>query len=287
MDTPRPASTVTQFNLRAALHAKQTALPAEHGAWVFLLSPLAVGLATGGWKPASAVLIAGLLAAFLIRQPVTMVVKVISKRRPQSELPAALFWLAVYGLVGAAAAVGLALRGFGWLFWLALPALPIFAWHLALVSKRAERRQMAVEILGGGVLGLAAPAAYWLGQGDPAPAGWLLWGLCWLQTGGSIVYAYLRLAQRVLPEMPGRRKALRMAAPALWANWGGLLMVAALALARLVPGGLPLAFAIQPLEAVWGALHPAVGVRPKAIGFRQLAVSVAFTLAFIAAWGRI
>jgi len=96
----------TPFNLRAPLRAKLTALPAEHGAWVFLLSPLAVGLAAGGWKPASTVLIAGLLAAF----------------------------------------------------------------------------------------------------------------------------------------------------------------------------------AVQPLKALWGALHPAVGVRPKAIGFRQLAVSVLFTLAFIAAW---
>lgn len=277
----------TPFNLRAALRSKQTALPAEHGAWVFLLSPLAVGLAIGGWRPASAVLIAGLLAAFLIRQPVTMLVKVMSGRRPKSELPAALFWLAVYGLLGAAAAAGLALLDYAWLFWLALPVLPIFAWHLALVSQRAERRQMWVEILGGGVLALAAPAAFWLGQGRLDPAGWLLWGLCWLQTGGSIVYAYLRLAQRVLPEMPARREALRMAAPALWANWGGLLMVAALALARLVPAWLLVAFAIQPLEAVWGALHPAVGVRPKAIGFRQLAVSALFTLAFIAAWGRI
>lgn len=273
------------FSLRAALRAKQAALPAEHGAWVFLLSPLAAGLAIGGWRPASAVLIAGLLAAFLIRQPVTMLVKVVSGRRPRSELPAALFWLAVYGLLGAAAAAGLALLGYAWLFWLALPALPIFAWHLALVSQRAERRQMAVEILGGGVLAVAAPAAYWLGQGRLDPAGWLLWGLCWLQTGGSIVYAYLRLAQRVLPTVPTRREALRMAVPALAANWGGLLVVVVLALARVVPAWLPLAFAIQPFEALWGALHPAVGVKPKAIGFRQLAVSVLFTLAFIAARG--
>lgn len=286
MDTLRTAS-LTQFNLRTALRARHVALPAEHGAWVFLFSPLAAGLAIGGWRPASALLIAGLLAAFLIRQPVTMVVKVISKRRPKSELPSAAFWLAVYGLLGVASAVGLALLGYAWLFWLALPALPIFLWHLALVSKRAERRQMAVEVLGGGVLALAAPAAYWLGQGGPALTGWLLWGLCWLQTAASIVYAYLRLAQRVLPAVLPRHEALRMTTPALAANWGALLAVAALALARVVPGWLPAAFAIQALEVVWGTLHPAVGVRPKVIGFRQLAVSVLFTLAFIAAWGRI
>lgn len=283
METTR-ASTSNRFSLHAALRAKHAALPNEHGAWVFLLSPLAVGLAVGGWRPASALLIAGLLAAFLARQPVILTVKALSGRRPKSDLANAAFWLAAYGLVGLGAAAGLARLGYAWLFWLALAALPVFAWHLALVSKRAERRQMAVEILGGGVLALAAPAAFWLGRGAPDPTGWLLWGLCWLQTAASIVYAYLRLAQRVLPKVPSRREGLRMAAPALWANWGALLVVGGLALARIVPGWLPAAFAVQAFEALWGALHPAVGVRPKVIGFRQLAVSALFTLVFIAAW---
>jgi hypothetical protein len=67
---------------------------------------------------------------------------------------------------------------------------------LWLVSRREERRQVNVEIIATGVLSLAAPAAYWVGIGRYDTTGWWLWILVWLQTAASIVYAYLRLAQR-------------------------------------------------------------------------------------------
>ena len=51
---------------------RQIALPQDHGSWVFLLSPLLIGLFTGGqFSAASAALIVAALAAFLIRQPLT------------------------------------------------------------------------------------------------------------------------------------------------------------------------------------------------------------------------
>ena len=278
LPTPKP------FNWRAALQARHIALPAEHGAWVFLFSPLIIGLATGGVRPASLLLFAALMAAFLIRQPVTIATKVFSGRRPKSELAPAGVWLALYGLLGSAAAVGLALLGYGYLFWLVLPGLPIFAWHLWLVRRRAERRQMLVEIVAGGVLALSAPAAYWLGRAQVLPAGWLLWGLTWLQGAGTILYAYLRLEQRALKQPPTQAQARAMARPAFWYNLAALVLVVGLAAARVVPVLLPLAYLIQPLEVLWGARHPALGVRPKAIGFRQLAVSALFTLVFILCW---
>ncbi|HEX7976819.1 MAG TPA: YwiC-like family protein, partial [Anaerolineales bacterium] len=113
---------------------KVIALPQDHGSWVFLLSPLLIGLFAGGrWTPATAPLIVAAFAAFLIRQPVTMAVKALSGRRPRQDLAPALFWAAVYGLVGAAAFAALVLQGFGYLLVLALPGLPVFAWHLLLV----------------------------------------------------------------------------------------------------------------------------------------------------------
>ena len=45
-----------------------------------------------------------------------------------------------------------------------------------------------------------------------------------------------------------------------------------------------LAFSIQLLETIWGTFRPAVGLRPTAIGFRQLAVSTLFTITFIWLW---
>lgn len=272
------------FHLSEALRARHIALPAEHGAWVFLLSPLVIGLATGGIRPASLLLVAALLSAFLIRQPVTMAVKVFSGRRPKSELTNIGFWLVLYGLIAAASGAGLVGIGYGYIFWLALPAVPVFAWHLWLVGRRAERRQMLVEIAGSGVLALAAPAAYWLGQGQVDVRGWLLWGLAWLQVSGTILYAYLRLEQRQLKQAPSQSESLRMARPAFVYNIAALLLVAGLAAGQFVSALLPLAYLIQPLEVVWGTIHPAVGVKPKAIGIRQLVISVLFTLVFILFW---
>jgi len=272
------------FSWRTTLRARQAALPNEHGAWVFLLSPLAIGLAAGGLRPASLLLIVAVLAGFLVRQPVTIAVKVLSGRRPKHELSSAGLWLVIYGLVGLAAVIGLLGLRYGFLVWLALPALPVFAWHLWLVRRRAERRQMLVEIVASGVLALAAPAAVWVGQGQASPTGWLLWGLTWLQVAGTILYAYLRLEQRALKQRPTPRETAGMALPVFGYNLAALVIVTGLALAQIVPALLPLAYLIQPLEVVWGTLHPAVGVKPKIIGIRQLIVSIVFTVVFILVW---
>ena len=69
--------------------------------------------------------------------------------------------MALYGLVGLLSLVELFYLGFGFILYLALPGIAVFACHLYLVRKRAERGQAGVEILATGVLALAAPAAYW------------------------------------------------------------------------------------------------------------------------------
>ncbi|NLG98769.1 MAG: YwiC-like family protein [Chloroflexi bacterium] len=284
MTTTIRSQSPKSFSWRSAVRAKHIALPSEHGAWVFLLSPLAIGLAAGGVRPASLLLFVAAMAAFLIRQPVTMAVKVISGRRSKGELANIVFWLGLYGLIGLAATGALVGLGFGYLFWLAVPAAPVFVWHLWLVSRRAERRQMLVEIVAAGVLALAAPAAFWVGRGQVDPTGWLLWALSWLQIAGTILYAYLRLEQRQLKQQPDRSTALRMARPALLYNTLAFVLVAGLAIGRIVPALLPLAYLIQPVETAWGALKPAVGVKPTIIGIRQLVISVLFTVVFILCW---
>jgi hypothetical protein len=162
--------------------------------------------------------------------------------------------------------------------------MPVFAWHLYLVSKRQERRQMLIEMIGSGVLALASPAAYWVGVGEPAPFGWWLFALTWTQSAASILYAYLRLGQRTLPALPPLSARLRMGAPALLFTAANLLAVAGLAAAGFVPAALPLPFALQFAETIWGSLvKPAVGYKPTAIGIRQLVVSSLFTALFILA----
>lgn len=268
---------------------KQIALPQDHGSWVFIFSPLLIGIFAGKTFTITTIyLIIGTMSAFMLRQPVTVMVKAISGRRAKTDLPAALFWVMVYGAIATAALIGLITAGFAYLLYLAIPGVPVFAWHLWLVSKRAERRQAGIEVIATGVLSLSAPAAYWIGIGQYNPLGWWLWLLTWLQSAASIVYAYLRLSQRELTTeqtaimhqrdwwQMGRRAFLYT-----FANFASSLL---LGIFGFIPQWIFLAFLLQWGETIWGITHPAIGWKPVKIGIRQLIVSLLWTILFIAFW---
>lgn len=264
---------------------RHIALPADHGSWVFILSPLLIGLFAGKqFNLSSIFLIIAAMAAFLMRQPVTVAIKAYSGRRSRRDLPAARFWMLVYAAVALGATVGLVLNGFAYVLILALPGIPVFAWHLFLVSRRAERRQMGIELVGSGVLALAAPAGYWVGVGAPDQLGWWLLVLTWLQSAASIVYAYLRLEQRELKAQPATTQKLNMSWRALLYTGFNFLLTLGLGLSGVLPRFIFAPYALQFAETVWGTLKPAVGAKPTAIGFRQLAVSTLFTVIFILVW---
>jgi YwiC-like protein len=264
---------------------RQIAIPQDHGSWVFIISPLLVGIFAGGsFRLATAVLVVGAFAAFLLRQPVSMLVKVYSGRRPRSDLLPALLWSAFYSFTGLVALATLILLGDGYVAYLAVPGLPVFAWHLWLVSRRAERRQTVVELVATAVLALAAPGAYWVGVRHYDPSGWWLWLLTWLQSAASIVYAYLRLEQRVLPAVPPRSAQWSMAREAISFTSFNFLFSVALGLAGLLPSLLFVPYLLQWLESLWGTTHPAVKVKPVLIGLRQLIVSSLWTVLFILVW---
>jgi len=268
---------------------RQIALPQDHGSWVFILSPLLVGIFAGGnFNYASFNLFIAAMSAFLIRQPLTVAVKAWSGRRSAADLPAARFWVLVYGVISALALIGLILEGFGYILYLAVPGIPVFAWHLWLVSKRAERKQEGIEVIATGVLALAAPAAYWVGNGEYHPAGWWLWLFCWLQSAASIVYAYLRLSQRdISPEQAqGRARSdwLRLGRRALLYTSFNLGLSVMLGWAAIIPTFTFIPFLTQWLEALWGIFNPAVGWKPTRIGVRQLIVSIIWTILFMISW---
>ncbi|NWF65233.1 MAG: YwiC-like family protein [Chloroflexi bacterium] len=268
---------------------KQIALPQDHGAWVFIISPLLVGIMAGGtFRTASLFLIAAAMSAFLMRQPITVIVKAMSGRRSTADLRPAQVWALVYGFLAAAALTGLILSGYSDIVYLATPGAPVFAWHLWLVSKRQERKQVNVEVIATGALALAAPAAYWVGIGDYNPNGWWLWLFCWLQSAASIVYAYLRLSQREAPqeqaEVKSRGDWRRLGSRAMAYTSINLILSAGLGMFSLVPEFIFIPFLAQWLETVWGITHPAVGWKPTRIGVRQLLVSSVWTILFIVFW---
>jgi len=264
---------------------RHIALPQDHGSWVFILSPLIIGLFAGKtFSIASFALVLAAMAAFLIRQPILMAVKAYSGRRPKTDLPAARFWMMVYGFIVLMSVAEIIYLGYWMVLLLAIPAAPVFAWHLWLVSKREERKQAGVEILATGVLALAAPAAYWIGQGVYDPLGWVLWILTWFQSAASIVHAYLRLQQREWPSTPNLVDRLRAGWRALAYTGFNFLLSIALAVLNLVSPWLFAPYLLQLAETLLGTVKPATGAKPVAIGVRQLIISTLFTILFVLTW---
>ena len=273
------------MSIRDYLLRRSVAWPADHGSWVFLLSPLIIGLAVGRrWTEPVTYLIVAAVCGFLVRQPMTIVIKALSGRRSRSDLPAALFWSTLYSLIGLVHVLGLVLRGMGYLLHLAIPGVAVFVWYLYLVWSRDERRQLMLEIVGSGVFALTAPAGLWAALGYPDRLGWLLWLLTWAQSAASIVYVYLRLQQRVLKTPPTAQGKLIMGLPAVTLTSLNVLGVAALGADGLISLALTLAYIPQWIEALWGTYRPAIGYKPSWIGIRQLGVSTLYTLLFVWAW---
>jgi len=240
---------------RRTFFRRTVAVPQDHGTWVVILSPLLIGLFAGrnfaaGWLA----LTLAALTVFLIRQPVTILVKAYSGRRPRTDLPATWYWIAIYGAVLSLATLRSILSGYSFVLYLALPGLPIFAWHLFLVSRRKERRQAGLEILASGVLSLAAPAAFWVRLGScDRPGGWL-WILSWLQSAASMLYACLRLEQRDPAQVPPRKDRLRMGRRAGFSTSFNLLANLILSFLRILPELIFLPYLIQWLETAWGIM---------------------------------
>ncbi|MCX7837999.1 MAG: YwiC-like family protein, partial [Anaerolineae bacterium] len=84
------ALSTQQTGQNNTLFKKYIALPQDHGAWVFLLSPLLIGIWAGRtFTLASFVLALAALFTFLLRQPLSIIAKILSRRRARTELPSA------------------------------------------------------------------------------------------------------------------------------------------------------------------------------------------------------
>ncbi len=261
------------------------AIPQDHGAWVFLLSPLLIGLFIGKtirWD--TLLLVIASFMIFLVRQPITILVKSFSGRRTSDDLPVAFLWTCFYTVIILASFIGLVLLDRSFVLLIFIPGIPVFCWHLFLVSRRRERQQAGLEMIATGILSLIAPAALWVGKDAYDPSGWTLWLLIWLQSSASIVHAYMRLKQRTLESLPPSAIRWRMAYRPLVYTSFNTLFVLGLFLTHLVTPFVILPFLLQWAETIWGCIRPAIGWKPTTIGIRQLIVSTLFTILFILTW---
>lgn len=276
MNAPSPSNSSGSPALRKYLR-RHYMMPAEHGAWIWLYGPMILGAAAGHhWNRSLAVLALAALFAFMARQPATLVVKVHSGRRARRDLAPAVLWLAIESAAAFGLGAALFAQGYSQLAWLVPPGVLVFAWHLWLVSRRAERRQTGVQIIASGVLALTAPAAYWVAGGQQAALPWILWLATWLQSAASIVFIHLRLKQRDWEATPSFRK--RLAAGRLALMYAGFNLAAGLLMATVgwIPWLLAAGYVICLADTMEGVLHPSHGMRPARLGARQSIVSLLF-----------
>ena len=70
----------------------------------------------------------------------------------------------------------------------------------------------------------------------------------------------------------------------LYTTFNLVVVFAHFQLLACFPTLLPIPYALQWGETIWGVFNPAIGAKPTAIGIRQLVVSILFTILFIITW---
>lgn len=221
------------------------------------------------------------LAAFLSRQPASMLIKTFSGRRPERDRLPALVWLCGYSALAALAVSQLIRLNHGQVLWLAVPAVPILGWHFSLIAKRRERKQMGIEIIGTGALALAAPAAYWVSGGTDPVLPWILWLSSWLQSAASITLVYFRLDQKNWGSGLDLGTRARSGYRTLAYHGFNFLFVWSLVCAGLWNAIAGMAFTLMLLDTLLAIVRPAINARPRSIGLRQLLFSSLFYLLMI------
>ena len=249
---------------RSQVRLKSVALPVEHGSWGFLLEPLVAGLAIafslgGMWIALMTI------GAFLVRQPLKVLIidRLGMKVRERAE--AALAFLAIYGAVFTAGLIG-TIASVGW--WPLLPfaiVLPFAAYQIYCDGSR-RGRQLAAEVIGA-VSMSASVAAIALASGRAFTVAIGLWLIFVVRLVPSILYVRNRLLlekgkeySRIVPTV-AHVAALSTVAVLSYFGLSPILTTLAMvillwrAVAGLAPGRRKLrAMQIGVLEIVYGLL---------------------------------
>jgi hypothetical protein len=263
---------------------KHYAIPPEHGAWVWWIGPLLIGAAAGSAiRVDLLVLIVTALAAFLVRQPLTLLVKVVSGLRPASDRSPAQFWTAIHGGICLAGAAGLVVLGHAKVLLLGLLAAPLLLWYFYLVSRKSERHQRGMEYATAAVLALALPAAYWVCGGASAVEPWILWGLVTLHSVTTVIHVAKILELRRTKRIQDVDHSRHIIATSLPFAMACLIVSPVSAYLGFVSWFAILAYLVPILDIAHATVWPPAGIKPMQLGLRQLATSSLFVVLMMVA----
>ena len=257
---------MTSPDARQPVAVKSVALPAEHGGWGLLVEPLALGLLLSPSRGGAAIAVAA-VAGFLLHHPLKLL---LMDARRRAVYPRTRLALRVGGLYLAVAAAALA---FAWSVApvaFAIPlaaALPLAALQLAW-EVEGRGRHVLPELLGAIALAATAPAVMLAAGSEILPAA-VVWAILAARAGGSILYIRSRLRRD--------RGLGGSALPALALHLGTAAAAGVLAGLGRMPWAVFAAFALLLARAAWGLSPWHRAVRPRTVGFQELAYGAATT----------
>jgi YwiC-like protein len=258
--TPRAHAAAAELNL------KSVALPVEHGGWGMLGEPLLLGLLVAPSWAGLGVALAS-LAAFLVHHPLKIALADLRRSSSQPRTAAALGFILLYSVVGAA---GLALAGTGqpgW--WLPLAGAAPFALAQLVYDARNQGRQLLPELLGGVALS-SVVAAEMRAAGLPFGVCLAAWAVFAARAVSAVLYVRTRL--RLDRGFGPDRSA------AVGSHAGGLFLAIALARAGLIPWLTAPAFVLLLARAAYGLSHLHRRARPQVIGMLEMAYGFSFVV---------
>ena len=247
---------------------QSVALPTEHGGWGFISEPVVLGLLLA---PSLGGLALGIVAfaAFLLHQPLKIVLKDTHARRNVPRTAAAWRFVTIYGGTLAAAGVLALLLMPSWTVLLPLAlSTPLIAVQLWRESQN-QGRSLLAEVAGAMATGAFASSIVMMRGWEFTPA-LGLWLALTVRGLTSVLYVRSRLRlERGKPAMRGVSLATHIA---------GLAILAGAAAYTLLPWTAPAAMGILTARAAVGLSSLRKPRPPKVVGMLEMFYGLGFAL---------
>ncbi len=259
--------TTTKLNAHQ-VRWQSVALPTEHGGWGFISEPVVLGLLLA---PGLGGLALGIVAfaAFLLHQPLKIVLKDTRARRSVPRTAAAWRFVTIYGGTLAVAGVVALLVMPSWMVLIPLAlSAPLFAVQLWQDSQNQGRSLMA-EVAGAMATGAFASSIVMMRGWELTPA-LGLWLALALRGATSVQYVRSRLRlERGKPAMRGPTMATHVA---------GLAILSGAAVSALLPWTAPAAMGVLTVRAAVGLSSLRKPRPPKVVGMLEMFYGLGFVL---------